>query len=168
MSSGRKSNRCCRNISHPDAAAGPGRTTARYLRASSGYCEPAPLGQTCPSNIQALRPAGDGCETGKNRISGLMPGGPFWPSSINRGNWIGRKPLPMAVLHRPKKGRMRRKDQTRQGNEVDGGGRRPRYSFGKPPGQCVPGRSHAARKNDRQYRRTAFGPRPSQTKSPVG
>ena len=33
-----------------------------------------------------------------------------------------------------KKGAMRRKDQTRQGNEVNGGGRRPRYSSGKPPG----------------------------------
>lgn len=39
-----------------------------------------------------------------------------------------------------KKGRWRWKDQTRQGNKVDGGGRRPRYFFGKPLGFGVPER----------------------------
>lgn len=40
-------------------------------------------------------------------------------------NWIGLKHLLMAVLLLQKKEQIRQKDQTRQGNEVDGSGRRP-------------------------------------------
>src|SRR5208282_3624495 len=41
----------------------------------------------------------------------------------------------------------RRKNQAGQGDEVDGGGRRPRSSFGKLPSLCLPGGS-PARGND--------------------
>jgi transposase len=43
-----------------------------------------------------------------------------------------------------KNGGLCRADQTRQGYEVDGGGRRPRYSSGKPLGLGVPGRGEMA------------------------
>jgi hypothetical protein len=44
---------------------------------------------------------------------------------VNVANWIGLKHLLMAVLLLQKREQMRQKDQTRQGNEVDGSGRRP-------------------------------------------
>ena len=46
-----------------------------------------------------------------------------------------------------KKGRWSRENQAGQGDEVDGGGRRPRSSFGKLPSLCIPGGS-PARGND--------------------
>jgi transposase len=46
-----------------------------------------------------------------------------------------------------KKGRMRRQDQEGQRHEVDGGGRRPRYSSWKPLGLCVPLGGRAPREN---------------------
>jgi transposase len=61
-----------------------------------------------------------------------------------KANWIGPRPSPTAALLRRKKGGLYRENQTWQGHEVDGGGRRPRYSSGKPAGLSVPGRSKAA------------------------
>src|SRR6266436_6709554 len=55
-------------------------------------------------------------------------------------SWTG------ALLPR-KKGLRSRKNQAGQGDEVDGGGRRPRYSFGRVPSLCIPGGS-PARGND--------------------
>jgi transposase len=52
---------------------------------------------------------------------------------------------PTAALPRQKKGRLRRKDQTRQGYEVDGGGKRPRCSSGSSTCQCEPARGDADR-----------------------
>src|ERR1019366_9961316 len=45
------------------------------------------------------------------------------------------------VLLRRKKGLRSRKNQAGQGDEVDGGGRRPRSSSGKLPSLCIPGGS---------------------------
>jgi len=47
------------------------------------------------------------------------------------------------VLLRRKKGLRSRKNQAGQGDEVDGGGRRPRSSSGKLPSLCIPGGSQA-------------------------
>src|SRR5207245_1840952 len=46
-----------------------------------------------------------------------------------------------AVSLRRKKGLRSRKNQAGQGDEVDGGGRRPRSSSGKLPSLCIPGGS---------------------------
>src|SRR4030043_461902 len=80
-----------------------------------------------------------------------MHGEPFFQNSTSVDSWTCLKHSPMAVSLPQKKGRMRRKDQKGQRNEVDGGGRRQRCSSGKPPGLCVPIGGHAARKNDRKY-----------------
>lgn len=49
----------------------------------------------------------------------------------------------------------RRKDPKGQRNEVDGGGRRSRCSFGSLPGRGVPERSQARGKSDSRHRGTA-------------
>src|SRR5271170_3904249 len=53
----------------------------------------------------------------------------------------------MGVLLPRKKGLRSRKNQAGQGDEVDGGGRRPRSSSGKLPSLCIPGGSQT-RGND--------------------
>ena len=151
MNNGQKLNRYCQNSKSQNEAAGHGLTVAEFLKAYSGYCVPAHPGRICQKNMPAVQLAGDGCAIGKNRMSGLISGGHFLPNSMSEANLIGASALSTAVLHLPKKGRLRRKDQKGQRNEVDGGGRRQRYSFGKPPGLCVPERSYAPRKNAEQY-----------------
>jgi transposase len=118
-----------------------------------------------PKQYAVVPPAGDGCETGKSKISGWTSGGPFWPTWTNAASWIGANASSTAVSPPQKKGRMRGKDQERQGNEVDGGGRRPRCSSGKPPGLGVPGGSLAARKNNRSDRCAAERSGPTATKT---
>jgi len=66
-----------------------------------------------------------------------------------------------------KKGREGRENQKGQRYEVDGGGRQPRYSFGKLPGLGLPGGSHAARKDHRGHRRTAPRPGSSAKETPT-
>lgn len=147
MNSGLKLNRYCQNSRSQNAAAGRGLTTAEYLKAYSGCCVPAHRGRMCQKSMPVVQPAGDGCGIGKSRISGSIHGEHFWSNSIREARLTGASAFLTAVSHLPKKGRMRRKDQERQRNEVDGGGRRQRYSFGKPPGLCVPGGSQARRKD---------------------
>ena len=48
-----------------------------------------------------------------------------------------------------KKGAAESKNQAGQGAEVDGGGRRPRSSFGRLPSLCIPGGGQARRENAR-------------------
>jgi hypothetical protein len=150
MNSGLKLNHYCQSSKSQNAAADRGLTTAESLKAYSGCYAPVRRGRMFPKNMQAVRPAGDDYGTGKNKISGLMPGEHFLPNSMSEASLTGANALSTAVSHLPKKGRMRRKDQKRQGNEVDGGGRRPRYSFGKPLGLCVPGGSQTRRKDARK------------------
>lgn len=57
----------------------------------------------------------------------------FWPNWTPKARSSVRKPSPMGALRPQKKWRLRREDYTRQGDEVDGGGRRPRCFTGKPP-----------------------------------
>lgn len=61
-----------------------------------------------------------------------------------KASWTGQNVLPTAASPRLKKGAKRRADQTRQGHEVDGGGRRPRSSSWQPPGLGLAGGSEAA------------------------
>ena len=129
---------------------GLGLTTAGSLKGYCGYYVLERRGRTCRRNTPAHRPAGVGYVNGKNWMSGWMRGDRSWASWTNVGNSTGAKPSSTAVSPLPKKGRMRRKDQTRQGNEVDGGGRRRRYSYWKAPGLCEPERGHARRKDAEQ------------------
>jgi hypothetical protein len=144
MSSGKKSPLCCLKPSRlPGEVLNPG-PIVPVSKASCGCCVPGHAGRTYPRSIRRPVPVGDACGTGKRKTSGSRPGGPFWPNSMPRVNSIGRKPSPMGALPRPKKGGRRRENETRQGHEMDGGGRRPRYSSGKPPGLGVPSRGDLA------------------------
>ncbi len=68
-----------------------------------------------------------------------------------------------------KKGLRSRKNQAGQGDEVDGGGRRPRSSFGRVPSLCIPGGS-PARGNDARDDpgRAASSPRPAAAEAGAG
>ncbi len=89
----------------------------------------------------------------------------FLPSWTNMASWIGANASSTAVLPRRKKGRMRGKNQERQGNEVDGGGRRPRCSSGKPPGLGVPVGNPARRENASDDSGSASGTGSPQTQA---
>jgi transposase len=97
-----------------------------------------PLPLTIPSTPWSGRPR-TGALGGKARVS-----------------WTGRKPLPTAVLPRPKTGSRRRQNQAGQRHEV-GGGRRRRYAFGKPPGRGDPSRSNVGRSDPRDHCGTTAG-----------
>jgi hypothetical protein len=165
MNSGPKLNRCYPDTSPPNAAAGPGWKTAGYLKGSSGCCGRVLPGKMCPSSMPAVRPVGDGFGTGKNKMSGWTSGGPFWPNWTNGASWTGASVSSTAASPPRKKGRLRGKNQKRQGNEVDGGGRRPRCSFGKPLGLGVPGGNHAGRKDAPDDSRSASGTGSSPTQA---
>ena len=79
--------------------------------------------------------------------SGLKCGASSCRNWTRKGDWIGANRFWMAVLLQPKKGRVCRQNQAGQGHEVDGGGRRPRYSFGKPMGFGQPRGSNLGRKH---------------------
>jgi len=74
---------------------------------------------------------------------GWTSGGRFLANSTNAARLIGAKRSLMAVLLRRKRGRPSRQNQAGQGHEVDGGGRRPGSSSGKPASLCIPGGSPA-------------------------
>ncbi len=122
-------------------AVGLGPTTGACSKASSGCSEPERAGATCPRNIPAPAPAGGACASGKSRTFGLKSGGNFSRNSTSKADWTGANRFWMAVLPQPKRGRLRRQDQAGQRHEVDGGGRRPRCSFGKSTGLGLAGGS---------------------------
>jgi len=108
-------------------------TIARFWKAFFGSCVPVHAGRTCRIDTQVHRSAGGGYNYGRTWEYGLISGANSFPCSMKKERWIGKKPLSMAALLRQKKGLLRRENQKGQGNKVDGGGRRPRYSFGKHP-----------------------------------
>ncbi len=145
MSNGPRSNRSCPK---PKAVAVHGPTTAMCLKAFSGCSRPAHAGGTCPRNIPAPAPAGGAYANGKKMRCGSKSGGNSSASWTSAASWIGANHSWMAALLRQKRGRVRWQNQAGQRHEVDGGGRRPRCSFGKPiglgqPGGSNPGRKHA-------------------------
>jgi len=147
MSNGQKLNCYFQNSRSQSVAAGRGLTIEESLKAYSGYCVPAHHGRMCPKSTPVVQRVGEGCEIGKRRMYGSTCGEHFLANSMSEASLTGASALSTAVLHLPKKGRLCRKDQKGQGNEVDGGGRRRRYSSGKPLGLCVPGGSQARRKD---------------------
>ena len=66
-----------------------------------------------------------------------------------------------------KKGACRRQNQAGQGHEVDGTGRRSRYSAGSSAGKCLSGRSYACGSHTRGSPRSAAA-RPAATKAGAG
>ncbi|MCG3148974.1 MAG: hypothetical protein PCFJNLEI_02426 [Verrucomicrobiae bacterium] len=139
--SGRRSNRCCPT---PSVRGGRGPRIAASSRGFSGCSKPARAGGICRRNIPAPVPAGGGCRSGKRAGFGSRSGVSSSPSWTPVGNWTGVRVLWTGVLLLPKKGRVRQQNQTGQGHEVDGGGRRPRRSSGKAPGLSLPGGSEIA------------------------
>ena len=131
MNSGKGSSRCCRN---PRGAEDRGRTIAACWRASCGCSRPARAGAICRRNIPAPALAGDACSCGRNKTSGWTCGASSSPNWMRAASSTGVKVLWTGVLLPPKRGRVCRQNQAGQGHEVDGGGRRPRCSFGKALG----------------------------------
>src|SRR5579862_5856418 len=122
-----------------------GQTTGRCSKAFFGCLKPEPDGGTCPRNIPRQSLAGGGCEGGKNGVYGWIFGGRSCANSMSAESWTGARAFWTEVLLPLKKGLRSRKNQTRKGNEVDGGGRRLGYSSGKSACQRKPGRSDAGR-----------------------
>ena len=139
MNSGSVWLRCSQNLK---VAGVLGPITAMCSKAFFGSSGVARAGATCPKNIPAPRPVGDACASGKNKRCGSKCGGSSCPNWTSAANWTGVKVFWMAVSLRQKKGLRRRQNQARQRHEVDGGGRRRGYSFGKPTGLGQPGGSN--------------------------
>ena len=144
-SSGRKLSRCFPLVR---AKAGRGPTTGASWKAFCGFSRPERVGATCPRSIPAPALAGAGFVFGRKMKPGSKCGGSSSANWTKRASWTGVSRFWMAVLLQPKRGRLRWKNQAGQGHEVDGGGRRPRCSSGKPTGLgqsggSDPGREHA-------------------------
>ena len=145
MSSGKKSLPSCPNPK-PRLRVDPNQSPiALASRASCGSFAAAPAGKTCQRPILLPAPVGVVCASGRNKRCGLRHGAPFWRNLTAKDSLMGPKPLLTAALPRPKKGALRRPHQEGQRYEVDGGGRRPRCSSGKPPGIGVRSASDLAK-----------------------
>lgn len=145
MSSGKRLSRCCQGSNRQRPAADVEPTIGDVLKASSGCCVPERDGRICPGNTLRPAPAGDGSTIGKTKASGSTSGARSLANWTSRDDSTGKKPSPTAVLPRQKKGLVHRKDQTRKGYEVDGGGKRPRSSSGSSTCLGVPTRGDADR-----------------------
>ena len=112
----------------------PGFEGILWVLRSNARCKDLPASYLSPSTC--WRPSAQlGRATGLADSMARLARTPRSP----RPTGIGPKPLPTAALPRPKKGALCRRRQEGLGYEVEGGGRRPRSSFGKPPGIGVPG-----------------------------
>ncbi len=140
MSNGPSWNRFC---PRQKAAAAPGPIIAGCSKAFSGCSRPAHAGGTCPRNIPAPAPAGGACANGKKMRCGSKSGGNSSVTWTSGASWIGANRFWTPVSLRLKKGLRSWQNQARQGHKVDGGGRRPRCSSGKPTGLGQPGGSDA-------------------------
>src|SRR3954471_14053892 len=142
--SGHTLNRYCPNV---PARADLGLTTVWCSKASSGFSKPARAGRICLINIPVPARAGGVCACGKRMGPGSKFGGNSFRSWTRKDAWTGASHFWMAVLLQLKRGRLRWKNQARQRHEVDGGGRRQRYSSGKQTGVGQPGGSDPRRAN---------------------
>src|SRR5690606_25636634 len=114
-----------------------------------------------PSGTRRRARAGVGSEIGKMPTSGFRSGVHSWASWMNKADSTGKKHSPTAASPRQKKGLVRRQNQTRQGYEVDGGGKRRRYSSGSSTHLGVAARSHADRIDAGACGGAASGPGPA-------
>src|ERR1051325_3039582 len=118
------------------------KTIASYWKGFCGYSKPVLAGAIC-QEMSASVPvfAGTDFAGGTSKVSGCGSGGHSSVNWIDRSGWIGARAFWTGVLLPLKKGRRSRQNQAWQGYKVDGGGRRPRYSSGKPTDQRHPQRS---------------------------
>jgi len=130
-------NRSCRGT---QALVVLGRIIERYSKASFGSLRPVLAGEICPMTLAlVLPPAGGACASGMRRASGSKSGDNSCPNWIVEAAWIGARVSSTGVSLPLNRGRRSRKNQAGHGHEVDGGGRRPRCAFGKPPGPSLAG-----------------------------
>jgi hypothetical protein len=115
------------------AARNPSRS-GLSAKASSGSCEAAPDGKTCRRGFRPPGPAGGAFGTGQPKAYGSRCGAWSWPNWTPQATSTGLNPWPTAVLPRRNRGGLRREAHTGHGYAVEGGGRRPRCSFGNPRG----------------------------------
>src|SRR5262245_44836324 len=94
------------------------------LRVFSGFCRRGRRGAFSRTSFPPPRPAGDGCNAGKSKGFGWKLGALYWGRWMKTGCCAGTRVFWTAVSHPPKRGRCGRENQARQGNEVDGTGRR--------------------------------------------
>src|SRR5882724_4214791 len=148
MSNGRKLNRRCRATKVAD---GLEPTIAVCLKEFCGHSRPARAGVICPRNIPVPPRAGGAWPFGRNKVFGSKCGAPFFRNWTRAARWIGKKvfwtPVSLQLKKRPRS----RQNQARQGHKVDGGGRRPGCSSGKPTGLGRPGGSDAGRKHAQEH-----------------
>jgi hypothetical protein len=111
-----------------------GAQSSRAQRYPLGCSRPERGGKICPTHIPT--PVTVGRANGNNTASGSKYGGSFYRNWTNEANWTGANRFWMAVSFPPKKGRVRRQNQAWQRHKVDGGGRLPRCSSGKPTGRA--------------------------------
>src|SRR6516162_8578048 len=97
-----------------------------------GCSGPERAGVICRRNSQVAQRVGDDFANGKKRTCGWICGARSSPSSTIEASSIGARPSWTGASLLQKRGRVRRQDQARQGNKVDGGGRRQGCSSGKP------------------------------------
>jgi hypothetical protein len=123
--SGQRSNRCCLSTSPRPKEDANVKVTGKCLKGSPGCCAAAHAGKTCPRHIRRQRRVGGDYRNGKSRAFGARSGVSSCRNWTSGPNSSGKKRSLMVVLPQRKKGALRWQDQTRQGYEVDGGGRWP-------------------------------------------
>ena len=145
MRSGKRSNHCCLNSNATDAA-GRQKTIVWCWKEFCGCLKLALAGATCPAtSVSVVASAGSDCAVGTNKEFGCASGERSCQSWTSAAVWIGERAFWTGVSLPLKKGRRNRQNQAWKGHKVDGGGRRPRCSSGKPSDQCVAFRSATGR-----------------------
>src|SRR5690349_1459503 len=143
--SGKSSNRFCLN-SNADAVDVHPRTTVWCWKGFFGCSKLALAGVICQKKLALVRAsAGGDSSGGTNKACGCASGGHFYRNWTRAGDWTGGKAFWTGASLLPKRGRRNRQNQAWEGHEVDGGGRRPRCSSGKPIDQCLALRSKIGR-----------------------
>src|SRR5262245_19009664 len=134
--SGKRSNRFCPS-SNVDVAVAQLKAIVSCWKVFFGYSKLALAGVTCPKRLESAPvSAGSAYTVGTNKACGFESGARFCRSWTSVAAWTGVKVSWTGVSLPLKKGRRNRQNQAWQGHEVDGGGRRPRCSSGKPTDQC--------------------------------
>ena len=106
MSSGTRLSLCCRNQEVGDLP----QKIEGFLKESYGFLKPGPDGWIYPRDIPALPLVGDALNYGKNKAFGLMFGEHFLESWTKDVPWTGKKLSLTEVLHRQKRGPLRREN----------------------------------------------------------
>lgn len=132
MRSGKRSSHCFLKL---NVVSGDDRqrTTASCWKEFFGSSRRALAGATSPvTSVSVAASVGNDCIVGTSKECGSEFGECFSRNWTEAGDWIGRRVSWTGVSLLPKRGRRNWQNQAWKGHKVDGGGRRPRYSSGKP------------------------------------